>query len=78
MSRRPLLGGLVALVLAGAGCSVPTERQAQVRDDDAVPFGLLEPDTPPLLPPNGPSATERTSVNSWIESTSSSRRCESK
>jgi spore germination protein GerM len=35
----------------GAACSVPAQRRAHEQDDDAVPFGLLDPDVPPLLPP---------------------------
>jgi spore germination protein GerM len=40
---------LLVLVLC-AGCTVRAERQARVEDDASVPFGLLEPDAPPLLP----------------------------
>jgi spore germination protein GerM len=47
----------VAVVLCGA-CSIQAEQRAQVQDDDAVPFGLLDQDAPPLLPPASAAATE--------------------
>ncbi|MGC1513054.1 MAG: GerMN domain-containing protein [Acidimicrobiales bacterium] len=55
----PLL--LVASLFAGA-CSVQGQGRAQVRDDDAVPFGLLDQDVPPLLPPVTAAVTETVSL----------------
>lgn len=43
------------LVLA-TGCSVPAESRAQRATDRSVPFGLLDPAAPPLVPP-GPGPT---------------------
>jgi spore germination protein GerM len=49
---------LAMLVLACGACSVGAEPRAQIADDDAVPFGLLDPDVPPLLPPPTATVTE--------------------
>jgi hypothetical protein len=46
-------------VVAGA-CSVEAQDSARAVDDEAVPFGLLEADTPPLLPPTSGSSTGAT------------------
>jgi spore germination protein GerM len=62
MTARLTRLGWLALVLACAACSVSAERSAQLRDDEAVPFGLLEPEVPPLFPPDTTSATERVSL----------------
>jgi spore germination protein GerM len=53
---------VIALVLGGGACSVGGEEHAQVRDDNAVPFGLLDPDEPPLLPPTTSVETEPVSL----------------
>jgi hypothetical protein len=50
MSVPPLRLVAVALV-AFAACAVQAQDSAQVEDDEAVPFGLLDHDVPPLLPP---------------------------
>jgi spore germination protein GerM len=39
----------VLVALAGTACGVTTQRHAHVASDDAVPFGLLQPDAPPLV-----------------------------
>jgi hypothetical protein len=59
MTPHSLRAGILALVLACGACSVPAERHAQLVEDDAVPFGLLEPETPPLLPSDAIGATDR-------------------
>jgi spore germination protein GerM len=49
--RRPAHWLLVCLLVAmSAACSVQDERRAHAVRDDAVPFGLLDADIPPLLP----------------------------
>lgn len=48
---------VAAVVALSTGCSVPSQSRAQVVDD-RVPFGLLEPDAPPLLPQPGSATTE--------------------
>lgn len=62
--RRAAAGGTVnrrglAVVLAAAAalgaCSVSTHRRAQVAGDDSVPFALLDPEAPPLVPTTAPS-----------------------
>ncbi len=57
MTRRARAVGLV-FVLACAGCAVKGEPHAQVADDDAVPFALLEPDAPRLVSPTSGPVTE--------------------
>jgi hypothetical protein len=52
---------LTAAVGVGA-CSVQTEERAQVQDDAGVPFGLLEEDAPPFLPPVSGTDEERVSL----------------
>lgn len=55
--RRAL--GYCTLVLAVLGaCALPEEQAAQVRDDDDVPFGLLDEAAPPLVPPTQVPVTE--------------------
>lgn len=46
-------GRAVACLLGAAlcaGCTVRSERHAHAEDDASVPFELLEPDAPPLIP----------------------------
>jgi spore germination protein GerM len=51
----------VVVVVCGA-CSVQAEGRAQVQDDDAVPFGLLDEDVEPLLPEETAAVTEPVSL----------------
>jgi hypothetical protein len=60
-SRTRLVALLLATALVGGACSVQEQRRAQVQDDEAVPFGLLDQDEPPLLPATG-SGTESVSL----------------
>lgn len=46
------------VLVACAGCAVPAEHEAQVADDKSVPFALLAPDAPPLVPPATAARTE--------------------
>lgn len=59
MSRRTTLAALaVVAALALASCGVGGEERARTEDDGAVPFGLLDRNQPPLLPPTtAPSTT---------------------
>lgn len=45
-----------AVAALAAGCGVPAQKEAQRARDAAVPFALLDPLAPPLVPP-GPGAT---------------------
>jgi spore germination protein GerM len=45
-----------------SACAVDDEQRARVADDESVPFGLLQPDAPALLPPGGAAATEPASL----------------
>ena len=57
MMRRSLT--LVWILSVAAGCSVPAQERAQTTRDAAVPFGLLDPEAPPILaPPPGPSSEQ--------------------
>lgn len=60
MSRAPFICSLVVAAALPwvAGCSVPGEDSAQPARDDSVPFDLLEPDAPPLLPLDDTNATK--------------------
>jgi hypothetical protein len=49
---------LVAATLMTAACSVRAEQRAQVEDDEAVPFDLLDENVPPLLSPSADPAAE--------------------
>ncbi|MFZ6005585.1 MAG: GerMN domain-containing protein [Actinomycetota bacterium] len=58
MSRRRALG-CCALVLTMIGaCALREEQRARIRDDEEVPFGLLDEAAPPLVPPTPSPATE--------------------
>ena len=55
--RRTSILVICALVVLGAGCAVPAQDEAQPARDGAVPFALLDPQAPPLVPPaSGPSS----------------------
>jgi hypothetical protein len=45
-----------------ASCAVDGERRAQVVDDESVPFGLLEPEAPRLVPPSSAFITESAEI----------------
>jgi len=53
--RTLLVCGVLAIA---AGCAVPAERRAQRAADRSVPFGLLDPAAPPLVPPGPGPASE--------------------
>jgi hypothetical protein len=57
--RTPFLAALT--VMLGA-CAVDDQSGARVADDESVPFGLLEPDAPALLPTSTVAATETATV----------------
>lgn len=61
LRRARWLLGCALAVISGA-CAVSEEQRAQVRDDGSVPFGLLDQDTPPLLPPVTAVPTETVSL----------------
>jgi hypothetical protein len=56
------LAALLAVPLLVGACSVRAEQRAQVEGDEAVPFGLLDPDVPPLLPPSTDPSAESISL----------------
>jgi spore germination protein GerM len=42
--------GLAVVVVIASGCGVSAQSSARVTDDATVPFSLLDPNAPPLLP----------------------------
>jgi spore germination protein GerM len=59
MSRALLRCGLlIGALLLAAACGVSDQDRAQVEDDEAVPFDLLDPNVPPLLPSASAAVTE--------------------
>lgn len=45
------------LAVLAAGCSVPAQENAKAVRDEAVPFALLDPQAPPIVPPaSGPGS----------------------
>ena len=55
--RRTFVLLLCSLGVLLAGCAVPAQEEAQIASDEAVPFGLLDPQAPPIVPPaSGPSS----------------------
>ena len=56
--RRTSILFMCALVVLGAGCAVPAQNEAQIARDESVPFALLDPEAPPVVPPpaSGPSS----------------------
>lgn len=48
---------MCALVLV-AGCTVPAQGGAQRARDESVPFALLDPQAPPIVPPASGSSSE--------------------
>lgn len=49
---------LCAVAALAAGCTVPAQREAQRARDETVPFALLDPEAPPLVPPAPGQSTE--------------------
>ena len=49
---------LCALAALAAGCAVPAEDHAQRVRDEAVPFALLDPQAPPIVPSASGSSSE--------------------
>lgn len=49
---------LCALAALAAGCAVPAEDHAQMVRDEAVPFALLDPQAPPIVPSASGSSSE--------------------
>jgi spore germination protein GerM len=48
---------MCSLVVLGSGCAVRAQDEAQTVRDEAVPFALLDPQAPPIVPPaSGPSS----------------------
>jgi hypothetical protein len=59
MSWRRCLGMVCLLALTMAGCSVPAQQRAQTAGAEEVPFDLLDPAAPPLVPaPAGPGSEQ--------------------
>lgn len=58
MTRRSLAGAVV-LTLALHGCNVPPQERARTVREAAVPFDLLDPAAPPLVPPSTSSIAEQ-------------------
>ena len=55
--RRMTISVLCALAVLAAGCAVPAQDDARRVRDEAVPFALLDPQAPSILPPaSGPSS----------------------
>lgn len=55
--RRTSIAAMCAVGAFAAACAVPAQREAQRIADSAVPFALLDPQAPPLVPPApGPSS----------------------
>jgi spore germination protein GerM len=52
--------GVLALLLLG--CSVPTQQTASTVRDAAVPFDLLDPEAPPIVPESSGAASEQLSL----------------
>ena len=61
MRRSPLAVACAFAVVLG-GCAVGTEGDARRIRDPAVPFDLLNPEAPPLVPPVAGPATEEVSL----------------
>ena len=55
--RRTSILVMCSLVVLGVGCAVSAQDQAQTARDEAVPFALLDPEAPSIVPPaSGPSS----------------------
>ena len=55
--RRTSFVVMCALVVLATACAVPAQQEAQTATDEAVPFALLDPQAPPIVPPaSGPSS----------------------
>ncbi|WP_421119736.1 GerMN domain-containing protein [Aquihabitans daechungensis] len=62
MTMRALTATVLLVVGLVSSCSVDEQGSAQVQDDEKVPFGLLEPNAPALLPPATEPAAEGVSL----------------
>ncbi len=49
--RRVTISVMGALAVLAAGCAVPAQDDARRVRDEAVPFALLDPQAPPIVPP---------------------------
>lgn len=49
--RRMTISVMCALAVLAAGCAVPAQDGARRVRDEAVPFALLDPQAPPIVPP---------------------------
>jgi len=56
--RHLAAAGACVLAVVAAGCSVSAQGSPKMTADDAVPFGLLKPDAPALVPPVSAPVTE--------------------
>ncbi|HVM52467.1 MAG TPA: GerMN domain-containing protein [Acidimicrobiales bacterium] len=56
---RPSLAATALLAVALHGCSVPAQERARTVRDAAVPFDLLDPSAPPLVPPSTSLTSEQ-------------------
>lgn len=61
MRRSAVLVACAWAILLG-GCAVSTQEDARRMRDSDVPFELLNPQAPPLVPPSAGPATERVSL----------------
>jgi spore germination protein GerM len=59
---RPLAPLALLVLLSLSGCGVSTQSTAETVDDSSVPFGLLDPDAPPIVPTSAPASTEEVSL----------------
>jgi spore germination protein GerM len=63
IGRSVLVVVCVALIAVVCGsCAVESERHARAAQDESVPFGLLEPDAPRLVPPSSALAAESAAI----------------
>ena len=49
---------MCALVVLAAACAVPAQDRAQTASEEAVPFGLLDPQAPSIVPPASSPSSE--------------------
>ena len=57
-----LVACMVVLAVGAGGCAVPAQPEAKTTNDADVPFGLLDPEAPPVVPPASGSGTEEVSL----------------
>lgn len=56
--RRISILRMCALVVLAAGCAVPAQDEAQTARNESVPFALLDPQAPPIVPPESGASSE--------------------